>query len=333
MSDERPEMDEFCLRVNLRDLLVFQVLAETRSTTAAAERLGVTQSAVSQALGRLEKWLGTGLLDRANRPLRLTHGGELLRRSAANILQSVKRTADEVRAGSNAKLPIIRLGLVDSFATTAGPEMVKVLRQKIQKLRVWSGITPSLGAELLDRSLDMIVASDPMADHSELARQVLFRESLVAAVPRAARATFGGLSLERMCEALPLIRYSTRSNMGRMVEYYLSQRRLSPEHGLEFDVSEAVLRMVASGIGWTITTPLCLLQARFQAMEIDVLPLPAPQAYRRIYVVFRPGELTQVMPEIIATCRACVRTEILANIERLIPWPCAEIPASADLDD
>jgi DNA-binding transcriptional LysR family regulator len=325
MRSDRSDIDEPFFRVNLRDLLVFQVLAETQSTTIAAERLGVTQSAVSQALGRLETWLGTPLLDRSSRPLKITRGGEILRRGAADILQGVKHTADEVRAGSNIKVPIVRLGLVDSFATTAGPEVVKALRRNIQRLRVWSGLTPSLRAELLDRSLDVIVANDPMPDHVELAREVLFRESFVAAVPREMRAKFRDLSLGQMCTTLPLIRYSGRSHLGRTIEYYLSQRRLAPDYGLEFDVSEAVLRMVSSGVGWAITTPLCLLQARFQAMDIEVLPLPSPQMYRRIYVIYRPNELEQVTSEIVSTWRDCLTKVILPSLESLIPWTCADV--------
>ena len=89
-----------------------------------------------------------------------------------------------------------------------------------------------------------------MADHLELASQCLFREALVAAVPKGLAKRFRQLSLEKMCAELPLVRFTGRSHMGRAVEYYLSQRKLAPHRNLEFDVSEAVLRMVASRLGF-----------------------------------------------------------------------------------
>lgn len=320
-----PKAAKLSYSLRLKDLSVLQNLAETRSTTASAARLGVTQSAVSQSVARLEKWVGTRLLDRSSRPIRLTLAGEILRRRANEILRNVERAAEEVVTGANAKLPILRVGMVDSFATTAGPEVVKSLQPRVEQLRVWSGISPLLSAELLNRSLDFIVSTDPMEEHSELSREQLLREPLVAAVPREAAERFRGLSIERMCEELPLVCYTGRSSMGQAVQYFLSQRRIAPQSTLEFDASEAVLRMVESDIGWAISTPLCLLQARAQLMNIAVLQLPSPQAYRSIYVVYRRNELSQVIAEIVDVCRTCVQTTIMPNLLRLAPWAFSEV--------
>ncbi|MGA2083852.1 MAG: LysR family transcriptional regulator [Holophaga sp.] len=313
----------------MRDLLFFKVLAETKSATIAAERLGITQSAVSQSVARLERWLGAALLDRSNRPIRITLAGEILWHRATDILEMVNGTAEEIRAGSNAKISLVRLGMVDSFATTVGPDVVKALQGRVEQLRVWSGISPSLCADLLDRSLDVIVSIDPMVEHPELARELIFRETLVAVVPQGVNQRFQKLSIEQICVELPLVRYSGRSSMGRMVEYYLSKRRLAPNRTLEFDASEAVLRMVATGIGWTITTPLCLLQGHGQMMDIGMMPLPPPPIYRRIYLVYRPNELGEFMSEIGRICRACVETSILPNLRKLAPWACAETAEEA----
>ncbi|GAA4255436.1 LysR family transcriptional regulator [Azospirillum formosense] len=316
----RPKSGESYSSINLWDLHVFQVIAERRSTTAAAERLGVTQSAVSQSVARLERWLGTELLDRSCRPIRVTHAGEILKLGAANILQNVRQTAEEVRAGAQGSVPLLRLGLIDSFATTVGHELVKALSHRVEQLQVWSGITPTLTSELLNRSVDVIVSNDPMPAHSELACHCLFREALIAAVPSSQAERFKALSLSEMCADLPLVRFSGRSSLGQAVEYYLGQRKLNPRRVMEFDASEAVLRMVAGGLGWAIATPLCFLQAHPQTLDVAVLPLPPPQAYRRVYLVYRRNELTLIMPDIIRICRDCVEKSILPTARRLAPW-------------
>jgi DNA-binding transcriptional LysR family regulator len=147
---------------------------------------------------------------------------------------------------------------------------------------------------------------------------------LVAAVPQALAKRFRDRSVEQMCAELPLVRPTKRSNFGQAVEYYLNQRRITTSSTLELDAGEAILKLVASGVGWTITTPLCLLQGHCQSLEIAVLPLPPPESHRRLYVLYRPHELVQVTSETIRLCHDCVDTLILPNLRRLAPWALAE---------
>lgn len=318
------KLDNLDYHLRFWDLAVFQILTEARSTTLAAERLGVTQSAVSQSVSRLERSFGTALLDRSKRPLRTTHAGEVLSRDAADILQALQRTQNEVRVGSRSKVPIIRLGLVDSIATTAGPDIIRSLAQSVEQLRVWSGIAPALSSDLLARALDLIVTDDPLTNHPELDRECLFREPLLAAVPRDVVSRFKGQTLADMCAELPLIRPSQRSSFGRAVEYYLAQRRLAVRGPVEFDAGEAMLKTVEAGIGWTIMTPLCLLQAHADALDIAILPLPPPLSYRRVYVLSRPHELVHVTEDVIRICRTCLEGTILPRLRALVPWASTE---------
>ncbi|HUH75930.1 MAG TPA: LysR family transcriptional regulator, partial [Devosia sp.] len=65
-------------RDNVADLIAFIAIAQDRSFTRAAARLGVSQSALSHALSRLEKRLGVRLLTRSTRSVALTDAGERL---------------------------------------------------------------------------------------------------------------------------------------------------------------------------------------------------------------------------------------------------------------
>ena len=79
----------------LNSLIAFEAVAQQRSFTAAARRLGVTQAAVSQHVKSLEERLGVVLLRRERPQLRLTQEGELL---AEAITASVERIGEAVRA-------------------------------------------------------------------------------------------------------------------------------------------------------------------------------------------------------------------------------------------
>ena len=65
---------------NLNALLVFAKVAETRSFTVAAQRLGLTASAISKSVARLEQELGVKLLQRSTRLVSLTDEGSNYRR-------------------------------------------------------------------------------------------------------------------------------------------------------------------------------------------------------------------------------------------------------------
>jgi DNA-binding transcriptional LysR family regulator len=85
------------MTADLNALAVFAAVAEARSFRAAADRLGVTRSAVSQSVQRLEESLGTVLLRRTTRSVGLTEAGERLRLDIAPALAEMRAAVDTVR--------------------------------------------------------------------------------------------------------------------------------------------------------------------------------------------------------------------------------------------
>src|SRR5690606_17572682 len=81
---------------DLNLLRMFMAVAEVRSFRAAADALGVTRSAVSQGIRRLEDHLGVALVQRSTRSVRLTEAGERLRRDIAEPLKTVATALEDV---------------------------------------------------------------------------------------------------------------------------------------------------------------------------------------------------------------------------------------------
>jgi LysR family transcriptional regulator, benzoate and cis,cis-muconate-responsive activator of ben and cat genes len=84
--------------MNLRALQCFIVLAEELNFSRAAERLHVAQPALSQQIRALEERLGSQLVDRGSRPLRLTEAGSYFYTEARQILEKVEQASLGVRA-------------------------------------------------------------------------------------------------------------------------------------------------------------------------------------------------------------------------------------------
>ncbi len=107
--------------MDTRQLAAFCAVVERRSFSQAAERLGVTQPAVSLQVRSLEKRLGTQLLDRSGRRVEPTEAGWRLYRGSQRLLQLEEQLLDELVADSNGEL-----GGQLSIGASTGPAAVVV---------------------------------------------------------------------------------------------------------------------------------------------------------------------------------------------------------------
>lgn len=306
------------LNIDLRSLEVYVTVIEAGGMTAAAKRLGSTQSAISQTIGHLEEALDAKLLDRAVRPPQPTVAGDLLYERAKSLIEDARDMTRVVRRPAGGALPHLRVGLVDTFAATVGPHLIRALSGAALQWSVRSGLSPDHEEALLAREVDIVVASDVMQDTEGLVRHDLLREPFCLAVP----ADYEGpvQTLEELSGALALVRYSPRSFFGRKVEHHLRRLRLEPPRRLEFDTADAVMAMVGAGVGWAITTPLCFLQALAHAERVRCLPLPGPGFGRQLTLFAREPELGELPARIAAAAAEILRRECLPVIAAHAPW-------------
>jgi len=99
------------MAVDLNGVAVFLAVAEAKSFAAAARRLGVTRSAVSQAIRRMEDRLGIALVQRTTRSVSLTQAGEALFRRVAPAVSEVGLALDATRDREAAPSGLLRLAV------------------------------------------------------------------------------------------------------------------------------------------------------------------------------------------------------------------------------
>lgn len=307
---------------DLRALRAFLAVSETGSMSAAANRIGLTQSAISHSVRQLETSLGVPLMLRSQRPLRLTAAGDVLRQRAMSLLAEADHLPHAVRDAVGAATPEMRLGLVDSFAATVGPPLIKQFMDRATQMTVLCGLTSSHGDALMSGRVDMIVTSDSLDEIEGLERHRLLRERFVLVTPRGmaiptegnAAATFEALVL-----ALPLIRYSARSHMGAQIDVHLRRLGVRMPRRLEFDTADTLVAMVASGVGWAISTPLCLLQGRAHLSGVQVSPMPAPGFSRQLVLISRTGAIGSLPGRLAAQARQILTKETRSELAALVP--------------
>lgn len=277
--------------LDIRMLRIFAAVAGADSLSAAAEALGVTQSAVSQTISQIETTLGMRVLDRTRRPYRLTPAGVTLQRQSRQIVDDVDRLIAQVREADLMNRPAIRIGMIDSFAATTGPAIVKRLTQSASQVLVWSGLAYGHAQALLNRQVDIIVTTDALEDVDGLARRAILNEPFVLVAPTARADEFARMDLRQLAQAAPFIRFSRRSHFGAMIERHMRRANVTAPPFLEIDTSDVVMAMIAANLGWALTTPLCLLQGRSWLDKVAVLPLPGPGLARTLHQGVAPGRV------------------------------------------
>ena len=129
------------LSITFRSLEIFLAVVEEGTLTGAATRLDLSHSAVSQALSTLEQTLGVKLFDRTVRPPTLTLVGHAAARHALRIVDDARKFEADMRYRvSEGRVSLLRIGMLDSFASVAGADVLDQLRDVAQKWTVASGL-------------------------------------------------------------------------------------------------------------------------------------------------------------------------------------------------
>jgi DNA-binding transcriptional LysR family regulator len=298
-------------RVTLWGIEVFVAAAEEGSISAAARRLGVSPSAVSQQLSGLEGALGAVLLDRSGRPMPVTAAGAMFRRHAQTILNAASEARAELAMADLAGMTTLRLGVIEDFDSDVTPHLLSVLAQDLKGARflLETGASHRLLDQLEARALDVVIAADLDAEGDWREVHPLMTEPFVAVTPPGAAV-----------EDLPLILYTARHLMGRQIAAHLARLGLKPAYRFELDSYAAILAMVAGGAGWTILTPLALHQARAFRSKVEVRPLPFAPLRRTLSLSARAGILREVPGQIAARLKPLIAAEVIGPALADYPW-------------
>lgn len=303
---------------DLRALEIFASVCELRSMTAAAKRLRLSQPAVSQAIKQLEDKLELPLIDRDRRPLTPTTAGNWLASAATQILHDTRQIPIAIRNLDRGSELRLRIGIVDSLSYPFVPVLVKRLRSSINYLSVSSGLAHRLRTGLVERTLDLVITNAPMDDLDGVVRQPVLVEPYVLAVPRDYQVD-GADRFPRIVQDLPLIRWSSHSNIGMQVEAQLRRMRVEIPRRFEFESAGSILGMVAAGLGCAIVTPLLMFESKSMLDQIRILPFPGPAFSRQIDLVTRMGEIDQLGERICQMTCSILREQYLPAMLKAAP--------------
>ncbi|MBL9157472.1 MAG: LysR family transcriptional regulator [Verrucomicrobiales bacterium] len=172
--------------MELRHLRYFHAVAEELSFSKAARRLHIAQPALSRAVQELEAELGSLLLDRSRRVMRLTPGGEVLLREAGVLFERLDETVRKVRRAAAGAEGELRLGYIGPPTRAFLGGLLKAFHERYPRVNiVLEERTPERVWEMVSKGRLSVGLTRPVLAHEALGLQslLLCQEPLCAAVP------------------------------------------------------------------------------------------------------------------------------------------------------
>jgi DNA-binding transcriptional LysR family regulator len=237
--------------MEIRQLRAFVAIAEAGTFTAAAQRVHVTQAAISMQIRQLENELGVKLFVRAPRRVVLTEAGEQLLQRARHILRDHDAAVDEVAELAGTQRGRLRIGSASAGVTTdVLPKLFKEVRKQHADahLSLVSGTSDALVNQLLNGELDLAFVSLPVEARG-IHTERLSQDQLVAiASPRHALAKQKTVSAYTLAGE-KLILGERGGNTRRLIDQFFAQAGVTLHISMELSRQAAIRRMVEENMG------------------------------------------------------------------------------------
>lgn len=302
---------------DLHTLDIFLLVVESGSMTQCASRMNVTQSAVSQAIARLENSIGTPLFDRTLRPLAMTVAGKALYERSQNLLAYAKTAYDDVREGARMPIDHVTIGMSESLATQFTVPLLSEMQHRVNHWTLHSGISAKQHDDFLARRYDMLITGSNLLEQMPgIDHHLVVEDPFVIILPREYR---GPTDLADM-GALPFIRYALDTGMGQRIERQIVRMKLHLPNKIEIDVTHQQLTAVAHGLGWSITSALCLAAQPQLIDQLRIEPLARGAFSRRVHVVARAGDLGTLPEEMATITKRVLHEKTFPPLLGALPW-------------
>ena len=281
----------------LTELRTFIAVTRHGTFAAAGERIGLTQSAVSSQIKRLEESLGFALFDRTRRAATLNAAGAQTLARAEEILALYAKLGELPHDDSAAGL--LRIGAIASVQSSLLPRALAALRHKYPKLRL--SLVPGVSLHLMDQldagDIDAaITIRPPFGLLPEMGWQTLVREPFKLVVP----AALEGDDWRQLLQQQPFLRYDRKSFGGRMVERFLRDMQCAVQESIELDEIQGLVQLVSNGLGVALVP---MVEAHLPLpSNVRAIPLGEHTFYREVGLLQRNVKAAHAPLQQLAQC-------------------------------
>lgn len=294
----------FAMRtLNLTHLHTFAEVIAHGSFSAAAERLGLTQPAVSLQIRQLERHFNLRLIERVAKRCKPTSAGTALLEHLARIDSAVEGALEAMNSHAQGIAGQVSIGTGATACIHLLPPMLRSLKRRFPGLdvRVSTGNTSDLIKAVEDNRLDLAVLTLPASSRRVQLTPVL-EDQFVAIFAQDDPRRPDSLTPETLVD-LPMVMFETGSSTRQLIDDWFLQAGLVLKPVMELGSIEAIKEMVAAGLGCSVVPRMAVAASHHRrGLEVHAL---SPDLGRTLAMALRQDKplgkaLQQVIQAILA---------------------------------
>ncbi len=275
--------------MTLSELRYIVAVAQELNFRRAAEKVFISQPALSLAIQKLEEELGVKIFERVRKEVAVTLLGIQIVEQAQRTLESAARIREIASQGSDQMADVLRVGMIYSVGPYLLPELIPVLKKLASQmpLEVEENITVNLEALLRNGKLDAIIIALPFGD-TGIETQALYDEPFEVVVGADHRwANRRSIKPQELAAEKVLLLDSEHCFSNQVTEACpdLERKGREIQQGTSL---ETIRNMAASGLGITVL-PASANSARYRSRLLNVIAFTNPAPSRRIALAWRKG--------------------------------------------
>lgn len=268
---------------NLRFMRTFVAVARYGSFASAAERLAMTQSAVSMQMRALEEEFGHAIFDRIGRSIALNAMGRALL-PHAQLLLAQYQNMRILASGIESPVGPVAIGAIESAVSALAPAVLQIKQARPGlEVSIQTARSIALTAQLDAGDIDCAVLVEPQGRRPAGVRWTpLYRESLVMLAPAGMKHALSA----RLLATEPFLRFDHTQRTGALIDRALRRQRIKVNEFLELSSIEGIVGLVRQGLGVTVV-PMLRNATWAQEDTLRVVALPDVTEQRSIGLLAR----------------------------------------------
>ncbi|GGX22031.1 LysR family transcriptional regulator [Pigmentiphaga litoralis] len=283
----------------LSELRAFVAVADAGHFTKAAERLGLSQSSLSAAIGRLEAALGTRVFDRHTRGCRLTDTGSEMLPAARRLLHDLDTLVDGARSAATLQRGRVTIAAPSAQCTLMLPPLVREFTQQHPGVRVavHDIAEEHVREQVRTGAADLGIATQT-DERTELIATPFYSDQYIVAMrkdhPLAARKS---VEWSHVCKE-PIIGPLPGNPVRRHLDQRLAREGLQLEYRYEVSLPWTMVGLAREGLGVSVLT--LAVKPLVDWLGLAMKPIGRPSIARTLVVLRPPG---RVLPPVAAAFR------------------------------